>query len=376
MPTPSRLPQVKQVPIQSPLKGINRVTGRESQTPDYCWDAVNVLPFDSLGRARVAQRFGVGKAWGVPLGSTQIQGMLPVNYIAYSSTGGPNVFPIAVVPTPGVSTFTPFNVSTGVLTPTGSTGTGVIGGGPPNGPIGGTPGGTPSTSTGGGPRRPGSGPGGSGGPGGPSGPGSFPSPSTSQFPSTLLPGLFGGPSGAPRFGGPGGQGGPGGPSGPGTGGSGTGTGTRANFSLTIDLASAGVMNAINGYVIWVAGNGSGNFIGPHFLIQGDGFITQGLLIQAFTQSGLTGPIITLPVRVAPAAAFTTIVTFNATYTGSGSTRNMLIEVTCSSPTSTAGTSTLFNGSGPDLGSTYSVDAVLTNSGSTGGAPGSYFTTLS
>lgn len=60
----------KQVPISSPVKGINRVVNREGQPPDTCWNALNVLPYDRYGRLRVAQRPGLVKLYSTPIGVT------------------------------------------------------------------------------------------------------------------------------------------------------------------------------------------------------------------------------------------------------------------------------------------------------------------
>lgn len=366
MPTPSRLPQVKQLPVQSPLKGINRVVGRESQTPDYCWDAVNVFPFDANGRAIVAQRFGVGKAWGVPLGSTQIQGLLPVNYIAYSSTGQPNSFPVTIVPVPGIPGFSTPTYSSGTITPTAPGGSGVIGGGPPFGSIGGTPGGTPSTSTGGGPRRPGQGPGGSGGPGGPIGPGTFPFPSTSPFPSTTLPALFGGPTAPPRFGGPGGQGGPGNNSGPGSGGTVTGTGATSDPTFTAKFSTAGVTNEITAQYFYQSITNT-NRAGIIVKLDGDGFLAPAISTWYGTQAGIIGTPVVFSL---PTGTSTRDISFHTIISGPPASANITITVT---DQNFGGTSTLVNTTAPNLGAAYVVTASMANTGPTSTTPGSYLT---
>lgn len=80
------------IKVTSPVKGVNRVVPREGQPPDTCWDALNVMPYDRFGRHRVAQRSGLAKQYVTNLGSTFVQGLLPVNNITYSgtftSTGG------------------------------------------------------------------------------------------------------------------------------------------------------------------------------------------------------------------------------------------------------------------------------------------------
>jgi hypothetical protein len=75
----------KQLPIESPINGVNQVTNREGQPPNTCWSAQNVLPFDYFGRRRVAQRPGLTKRYTTNLGSSFIQGMLAVNQVTYAS---------------------------------------------------------------------------------------------------------------------------------------------------------------------------------------------------------------------------------------------------------------------------------------------------
>jgi len=81
------------ITISSPVKGINQVVNREGQPPDTCWDALNVLPFDTYGRRRVAQRFGTSKAFTTQLTSSTVatqgpvQGMVSVNIVGYPSSG-------------------------------------------------------------------------------------------------------------------------------------------------------------------------------------------------------------------------------------------------------------------------------------------------
>lgn len=80
------------ITITSPLKGVNRVVGRESQPPDFCWDSLNVLPYDVYGRQRVAQRYGTVKRYPIQLEPSHVQGMISVNLVNYpghgTSTGG------------------------------------------------------------------------------------------------------------------------------------------------------------------------------------------------------------------------------------------------------------------------------------------------
>lgn len=72
--------------VQSPLRGVNTVVNREGQTPDTCWSATNMLPYDRFGRRRVSQRAGLVKQFPTQLGSTMIQGMLPINNITYAGS--------------------------------------------------------------------------------------------------------------------------------------------------------------------------------------------------------------------------------------------------------------------------------------------------
>ena len=75
------------LPVSSPIKGVNRVVPREGQPPDTCWDAFNVMPFDTFGRNRVAQRFGTSKLYSTQLSTAPVQGMLSVNTVVYPSGG-------------------------------------------------------------------------------------------------------------------------------------------------------------------------------------------------------------------------------------------------------------------------------------------------
>lgn len=147
----------KVLAIVSPLGGVNRVVARQGQPISTCWDALNVLPYDAFGRGRVGQRFGISKAWGLPLGSTLVQGMIGVNSISYST--GPTL-PFSFVPTPPSTFFLPSTSTNSTWTsdpiPYGST----VGGSTSTGGILG-----PTGSTGN-PRRNKWGPGGAGGGGG------------------------------------------------------------------------------------------------------------------------------------------------------------------------------------------------------------------
>jgi hypothetical protein len=71
------------IPIPSPIKGINRVMSREQQPDGTCWNALNVVPYDKYGRARVAQRTGLSKLYTTQIGGGRpIQGMIaPANII-------------------------------------------------------------------------------------------------------------------------------------------------------------------------------------------------------------------------------------------------------------------------------------------------------
>lgn len=64
-------PEAKGGPVvlSSPIGGVVKTTGRESQPEGTCWDALNVLPYDQSGRKRVAQRTGTTKQFPTQLGS-------------------------------------------------------------------------------------------------------------------------------------------------------------------------------------------------------------------------------------------------------------------------------------------------------------------
>src|SRR5271170_7880000 len=71
-------------PIPSPIKGINRVMSREQQPDGTCWNALNIVPYDKYGRARVSQRTGLSKLYSMQLGSGgPIQGMIAPPNILY-----------------------------------------------------------------------------------------------------------------------------------------------------------------------------------------------------------------------------------------------------------------------------------------------------
>lgn len=78
----------KQLPIESPIGGVNQVANREGQPSSTCWDASNVLPFDFYGRRRVAQRPGLTKRYTTQLDPSLIQGMLAVNQVIFATGGG------------------------------------------------------------------------------------------------------------------------------------------------------------------------------------------------------------------------------------------------------------------------------------------------
>lgn len=72
-----------QVPLTSPIKGIVRAVGRESQPPDTCFDALNCLPYDRYGRKRLAQRTGIVKQFPSQLADNFVQGMIEAPNIIY-----------------------------------------------------------------------------------------------------------------------------------------------------------------------------------------------------------------------------------------------------------------------------------------------------
>lgn len=152
MPTPAKLPQAKRVPLISPIGGIVRTNAREQQRtspgpqgePPTCWNAVNVLPYDSFGRARVAQRFGIKKKYTTQMGdgTHQVQGMSELNALNYSSVGSvivtPAALPIVPASLPGNFPNTPitttqftypnpvFELFVGTLTATSTNSSGII----------------------------------------------------------------------------------------------------------------------------------------------------------------------------------------------------------------------------------------------------------
>jgi hypothetical protein len=107
------------VKLNSPVNGIVRSIDRENQPPGTAVTGVNVLPYDSLGRKRIAQRFGTSILYypGDPEIGSFIQGMLPVGFIVAPGS--------AITPPPAVSSIT--DSGTMFATSTGGT---VIGGGP------------------------------------------------------------------------------------------------------------------------------------------------------------------------------------------------------------------------------------------------------
>lgn len=72
--------QPTKVPIVSPVKGVVRSVSAEQQPPETCPNALNVLPYDLLGRKRVAQRFGISEFTSTTQ-TSQIQGLLPIGYV-------------------------------------------------------------------------------------------------------------------------------------------------------------------------------------------------------------------------------------------------------------------------------------------------------
>lgn len=73
----------QQLPIMSPLKGVVRAVGREQQTPDTCWDAISVLPYDRYGRRRLSQRGGLAKQFPNQMNASFVQGMIEAPNIVY-----------------------------------------------------------------------------------------------------------------------------------------------------------------------------------------------------------------------------------------------------------------------------------------------------
>lgn len=81
---------IRQVPITSPVKGVNTVVNREGQPPDTCWNALNMLPYDRYGRRRVSQRPGLTNPFPSFTAPGFIQNLTTVNNIYYpaSFSGG------------------------------------------------------------------------------------------------------------------------------------------------------------------------------------------------------------------------------------------------------------------------------------------------
>lgn len=136
---------IRQVPITSPVKGVNTVVNREGQPPDTCWNALNMLPYDRYGRRRVSQRPGLTIPFVAFSTGTFIQNMLTVNNIVYAGTastapsfanGGIGGVPLFTSPAlgpggsfsfsgpdfttpPRINFYTPFSIT--FTTPTGTT---------------------------------------------------------------------------------------------------------------------------------------------------------------------------------------------------------------------------------------------------------------
>ena len=100
------MPQPLRINAPSPVGGVNTVVAREGQPPGTCWNALNVLPYDVFGRKRVAQRPGLAKTFPTNLGSSKIQGMLPVNNITYAGGNASTI----------VTPLTPWTVPANVAT--------------------------------------------------------------------------------------------------------------------------------------------------------------------------------------------------------------------------------------------------------------------
>ena len=86
--------QPTKVPIVSPVKGVVRSVSAEQQPPETCPNALNVLPYDLLGRKRVAQRFGISEFTSTTQ-TSQIQGLLPIGYVVQPGAVIGDLSPIA-----------------------------------------------------------------------------------------------------------------------------------------------------------------------------------------------------------------------------------------------------------------------------------------
>jgi hypothetical protein len=82
MPPPSRPAgfQPILIPVVSPIRGVVRSCSAEQQPELTAPNALNVLPYDLLGRKRVGQRYGTA-VFASTSQSTYVQGMLPIAYI-------------------------------------------------------------------------------------------------------------------------------------------------------------------------------------------------------------------------------------------------------------------------------------------------------
>lgn len=85
--------QPTKVPIVSPVKGVVRSVSAEQQPPETCPNALNVLPYDLLGRKRVAQRFGISEFTSTTQ-TGQIQGLLPIGYVVQPGAVIGDLYPI------------------------------------------------------------------------------------------------------------------------------------------------------------------------------------------------------------------------------------------------------------------------------------------
>jgi hypothetical protein len=73
-------PQENSIVLNSPSAGVIRSISREETVPNSCADALNVLPFDLLGRKRIASRFGTS-IFTESGGTGAVQGMINFGFI-------------------------------------------------------------------------------------------------------------------------------------------------------------------------------------------------------------------------------------------------------------------------------------------------------
>lgn len=150
-PEPKREPrkapagQEGQLTLGTPLLGVVKTTGRQSQPEGTCWDALNVLPYDKTGRKRAAQRTGTSKQFPNRLDTSAITSLnqilvsfLPTvakNQLLLDETWNYDKGAIISVTPNWTHTASLFNITTGSVVANGyNTGTHLLSGGTISGP--------------------------------------------------------------------------------------------------------------------------------------------------------------------------------------------------------------------------------------------------